>query len=320
MAKVYLNPGHGDDDPGACAFGRSEAKEVLEVALAVGPILQANGIEVAYTRTTDGGSDAHMVNYVPKVNREGCDFFVSIHRNASGAGASGYETCVYSNQGYSQIFADKMNAGMADLGYNNRGTKIRTDLYVLNSTSMPAALVELGFIDSEKDNYLFDSRWDDMISLIAHSIMEALGVNGNVPVPDVPETENETEEISMPKGTNAMGQSGPNPQGVYSGEYDPSVQQLQAVLNSGAGAELLEDGIAGPVTYNALQQFTIESGDTGELIQWMQNRLNILGFNAGAEDGQAGEKTMAAIARFQEHYGLDIGYLSGTDWYYAIES
>ena len=97
--KVYLNPGHGDDDPGACGFGRREADDVLGVVLAVGPILKRNGIEVVYTRTTNGGADAHMVNYVPKANREGCDMFISFHRNASGAGASGYETCVYSNSG-----------------------------------------------------------------------------------------------------------------------------------------------------------------------------------------------------------------------------
>lgn len=317
MAKVYLNPGHGDDDPGACAFGRSEAEEVLKAALAVGPILQANGIEVAYTRTTDGGADAHMVNYVPKVNREGCDFFVSIHRNASGAGASGYETCVYSDQGYSQIFADKMNAGMADLGYNNRGTKIRTDLYVLNSTSMPAALVELGFIDSEKDNYLFDSRWDDMISLIARSIMEALGVNGNVPVPDVPAQKE--PDVPNPTGKNAMGQTGPNPKMLYSGEFDPSVQCLQEILIK-KGYDLLADGIAGPVTYNAVSCHTVEPEESHDLVGWIQDRLNILGYNAGDVDNYAGPVTMAAIARFQEHYGLDVGYLGGTDWYYAVES
>ncbi len=181
MTKVYLNPGHGDNDPGACAFGRSEATEVLKVALAVGPILKANGIEVAYTRTTNGGADAHMVNYVPQVNREGCDLFVSFHRNASGAGASGYETCVYSNQGYAKTFADKMNAGMSSLGFKNRGTKIRTDLYVLNSTNMPAVLMELGFIDSQTDNSLFDKHYNDMINLIAKSIMETLGVKGTVP-------------------------------------------------------------------------------------------------------------------------------------------
>ena len=301
--KVYLNPGHGDDDPGACGFGRREADDVLGVALTVGRILSSNGLEVAYTRTTNGGADAHMANYVPQVNKEGCDFFVSFHRNASGAGAAGYETCVYSNQGYAKVFSDKMNSGMESLGYTNRGTKIRTDLYVLNSTDMPAALIELGFIDNEYDNKLFVDRYDDMINLIARSILETLDVPAGVdtPVPD-----------ASPKPLD-IGQT-------YSGEFDPSVQRLQHVLNTGSGAGLLEDGIAGPITYSALQQFTVNDGDDGELIRWVQDRLNILGYEAGDEDGYAGPITMWAIARFQEHYGLGVGYLGGTDWYRMIES
>jgi hypothetical protein len=198
MAKVYLNPGHGDDDPGACGFGRREADDVLGVALAVGRILSSNGLEVAYTRTTNGGADAHMANYVPQVNREGCDFFVSFHRNASGAGAAVYETCVYSNQGYARAFADSMNYGMEALGYTNRGTKIRTDLYVLNSTDMPAVLMELGFIDNGYDNSLFVNKYNEMVNLIARSILETLGMSMNgdgdahdapVPAPEAPQPE-----------------------------------------------------------------------------------------------------------------------------------
>lgn len=215
MTKVYLNPGHGDNDPGACAFGRSEAAEVLKVALAVGPILKANGINVAYTRTTNGGADAHMVNYVPQVNREGCDLFVSFHRNASGAGASGYETCVYSNQGYAKTFADKMNAGMDSFGFKNRGTKIRTDLYVLNSTNMPAVLMELGFIDSSVDNALFDKHYNEMITLIAKSIMETLGVSGKVNIPSNTSTSKPAPSTTSSSSTVSTAKTNKNFDAIY---------------------------------------------------------------------------------------------------------
>ena len=83
------------------------------------------------------------------------------------------------------------------------------------------------------------------------------------------------------------------------------------------GYNLAVDGYIGPVTYGLLRDnFTINNGDRGELTRWVQMRLNTMSYNAGAEDGIAGNNTMSAIARFQESYHIGIGYLGGTDWYY----
>lgn len=119
---------------------------------------------------------------------------------------------------------------------------------------------------------------------------------------------------------NMMGQRGPKPKFLYSGLYDPSVKKLQEILNTGAGAGLKVDGIAGPKTYAACIKFTVHLYDRGRLIQWVQERLNLLGYNAGYADGYAEQPTMDGIARFQRAYGLGVGYLGGTDWYYMIES
>ena len=69
-----------------------------------------------------------------------------------------------------------------------------------------------------------------------------------------------------------------------------------------------------------MQNFTFELNDKCDLIELLQNRLNILDFNAGYADGYAEQPTMDGIKRFQEAYGLGVGYLGGTDWYYMIES
>ena len=53
MALVAIDAGHGGANPGAVYNGRREKEDALALALAVGQILEQNGVEVYYTRTTD---------------------------------------------------------------------------------------------------------------------------------------------------------------------------------------------------------------------------------------------------------------------------
>lgn len=60
------------------------------------------------------------------------------------------------------------------MGFRDIGISLRPNLVVLNSTQMPALLVEAGFIDSDKDNQLFDSKFQAVAQAIADGIMETL--------------------------------------------------------------------------------------------------------------------------------------------------
>ena len=93
---------------------------------------------------------------------------------------------------------------------------------------------------------------------------------------------------------------------------------LQKILNVG-GAKLTVDGVLGPKTLAAVKKYTIRQGDTGNLVKWVQLRLNQLGYNCGTADGIAGANTMGAIAKFQSANKLGIGYLGGTDWDYLLK-
>ena len=53
MATVMIDAGHGGYDNGASFEGRTEKNDTLNLALAVGNILENNGVDVLYTRTTD---------------------------------------------------------------------------------------------------------------------------------------------------------------------------------------------------------------------------------------------------------------------------
>ena len=53
MPLIVLDAGHGGANPGATYNGRKESEDVLALTLAVGSILEENGVDVYYTRTTD---------------------------------------------------------------------------------------------------------------------------------------------------------------------------------------------------------------------------------------------------------------------------
>ena len=92
ISRIVIDPGHGGHDPGAMAFGVSEAALVLDVALRLEKVLQQRqGFEVVLTRRDD--EYVSLEERTAIANRESADLFLSIHANASAnATARGIET------------------------------------------------------------------------------------------------------------------------------------------------------------------------------------------------------------------------------------
>lgn len=99
----------------------------------------------------------------------------------------------------------------------------------------------------------------------------------------------------------------------YGISRDSHIADLQRVLNA-KGHKLAVDNVLGPKTLAAVKSYTIEQGDKGELVRWVQTRLQALGYDCGTVDGIAGKVTMAAIAKWQRDHHLGEGYLGGGDW------
>lgn len=172
--KIALDAGHGGSDPGAVYKGRQEKEDTLDLTLAVGDILKKNGIDVYYTRTTDEYETPFKK--ATDANNSGADLFVSIHRNSSENPNqySGVETLVYSDNGLKAEVARNINNQLEDAGFKNLGVDERKNLVVLKRTKMPAVLVEAGFINNDKDNYLFDEEFDSIAQAIADGILESI--------------------------------------------------------------------------------------------------------------------------------------------------
>ena len=178
MAKVVVDAGHGGSDPGAVYEGRQEKDDNLALALAVGSILAENGVDVVYTRTDD--SYETPFQKAQKGNQAGADLFISIHRNSSPENDqySGVETLVYDESGIKKELAENINRELAQEGFQNLGIRERPGLVVLRRTKMPAALIEVGFINTRADNRLLDQNFDGVTRAIADGVLMTLRENG----------------------------------------------------------------------------------------------------------------------------------------------
>lgn len=173
--KVTLDAGHGGRDSGAVGNGLLEKDIALSTTLKVGNTLNRHGIKVHYTRTTD--VYVGLGERVKRANNNGSDIFVSIHVNSvENPKAHGIETLYYPTSIKGSKLALTIQNKLKAIATADRGIKPRPNLVVLNSTNMPAALTEIGFIKNKKDVDIITKRQDEVSELIAQGILEYLGV------------------------------------------------------------------------------------------------------------------------------------------------
>ncbi len=176
--KIVLDAGHGGSDPGAVYMGRQEKDDTLALTMKIGELLSNAGFTVEYTRTTDVYDTPF--EKATKGNEAGADLFVSIHRNSSPTANTydGVQTLVYNDSGFKAELARNINENLVAVGFQDRGVVERPNLVVLKRTKMPSVLVEVGFINSEEDNRLFDNENDAIAQAIADAIIDTLADNG----------------------------------------------------------------------------------------------------------------------------------------------
>ena len=171
---ITLDPGHGGRDPGAVGRGGLQEKMVIfPISLRVREILEQNGVSVVMTREQDVTLD--LEPRVQIAERADADLFVSIHANAislSRPEVNGTETYYYSDAGLR--LARIMHTSMlAAGGLNDRGVR-QARFYVIRNTSMPAVLLEVGFVTGAQDAPLLaDPGWRErMAQGIADGILQ----------------------------------------------------------------------------------------------------------------------------------------------------
>ena len=159
--KICLDAGHSyglngqGQDPGACneRLDLKESVIAMEIVSILGKMLTNIGHEVVYTRT-DGMNNMTLGYRTKYASSQNADIFISIHLNSSdNTKANGIETLRYPTKNPKTIsLAENVQRELiAATHATDRGVKLRSDLYVLKHTSMPAILVETGFISNDKE-------------------------------------------------------------------------------------------------------------------------------------------------------------------------
>jgi len=141
---VVIDAGHGGFDRGGIPGQRIPEKEMtLDVAQRLKTLLAASGYRVIMTRDSD--VFVPLPTRVAIANSYGNAIFVCIHFNsAKRMGAGGIETYFYSRE--SLPLASAIHYYVAGgAPSSNRGVR-RRGFYVLRKTTVPAVLVECGFL------------------------------------------------------------------------------------------------------------------------------------------------------------------------------
>ena len=170
--KVIIDAGHGGQEPGAVYEGRQEKEDALQLAFDVGNALERRGISVSYTRVSDVYDSPY--EKAAMANASDADIFLSIHRNAMPVPgtASGVENLVYEDSGTAGALGRNIGEALAEAGWTDLGVKERPGLVVLRNTKIPTVLVEVGFINNEKDNEFLDANMAATADAIADGVLK----------------------------------------------------------------------------------------------------------------------------------------------------
>ncbi len=167
---VVLDAGHGGSDPGAISVTKKKEKDFnLAVVLKVQQLLQNDpNINLVLTRESD--TYPTLPDRVKIAENVGANIFISVHANSGSATASGVET--YYTRAASRDLANVMHkhlvqaSGLAD-------RKVRTQsLHVTRETTMPAVLLECGYLSNKNDDALLAT--DEYRNKVAQGIVDGI--------------------------------------------------------------------------------------------------------------------------------------------------
>jgi N-acetylmuramoyl-L-alanine amidase len=176
--RVVIDPGHGGEDSGAIGIGGLKEKDiVLSIAQDVEEILSKQDIDIVMTRDTD--VFISLEGRTDLANDVNADLFVSIHANAinlSRPDVSGLETYYYdSGRRMAEVIHWSILNGV---DIDDRSIR-RARFFVLRHSTMPAVLVEVGFVTGEVDasNLRDPNHRRRMAEAIARGIVEYIKQN-----------------------------------------------------------------------------------------------------------------------------------------------
>ena len=178
QVRFVIDPGHGGEDAGAVASDGTLEKDLnLEIATLLSYILELNGNEVILTRKDDrllydhyGDLESYtgqkkvydLKNRLKIAEENENSIYVGIHMNKFPEEKYSGVQIYYSKgnpQGY-EIATDVKNAVKASLQPKNKREikRANSSIYILNNATIPAILIECGFLSNCEELTLLKSE------------------------------------------------------------------------------------------------------------------------------------------------------------------
>lgn len=171
--KLFIDPGHGGEDPGAIGpNGLLEKEWNFQVAELLVKGCEWAGIETMWSRN----GDYNVGEYASALgaNDWGADSYVAIHANSFGPHSQGCSVLYYPTSLQGAAWAGRLQDELLSRfpQLRNRGTRPRDDLTVLSRTHMPAVLIEPAFLSNPAEE-AFLRRFSTK-ALVADAILASL--------------------------------------------------------------------------------------------------------------------------------------------------
>ena len=162
---VVLDAGHGGEDGGTVEQAATEKEINLAVVLKLKELLEEQGIRVVLTRDKD--IFMKLEERVQIANGEKADLFISIHCNYYEKDSSIYGLeCYYCKSGEEgKHYAEKIMETIEESkNIVSRNVK-PADYYILKNTTVPAVLVEIGYLSNYNErNQLISKKYQEKLA------------------------------------------------------------------------------------------------------------------------------------------------------------
>lgn len=174
---VVIDAGHGGRAPGATKQSVKEKDIDLAIVLQLQKIFEEcdENIGVYYTRTDD--SNPTFDQRVQLANKSNANLFISIHNNSTRSGrmsgTKGTQVMYSETSAESEAFAEIcLEEVTSALGSRNKGLVEGNSIYIIRTSEVPVALIEVGFMTNQEELDLL--RTEEYQRQAAEGIYEAI--------------------------------------------------------------------------------------------------------------------------------------------------
>lgn len=184
---IAIDPGHGGYDPGAKGSAGTLEKDLnLAIGLVLKKVLEQGGAQVVMTRETDEDlvtpgegtmKFQDLQNRLKLIQTKNADLLISIHLNSSGSRWRGAQVFYHPKDEINKELATAIQAGIKlQLQNTHRQPLPLASSFLLKEVSIPAVIVEAGFITNpEEEKLLKDDAYQvELAKGIAKGILDFL--------------------------------------------------------------------------------------------------------------------------------------------------